>query len=312
MTVLFLPWLLVLLVLAAVGFAVRRWWRTAGILVLTALLLNWWGHVVPINCLATQSSDAVHNRIKVLVWNIEAAEYDSVKIESLCKIILEQDADLVFLAEDFYACCDQIDARLKPLYPYTSHDHCNDSHYFYSKYILKQWQWIAKDVDSRSVIIKSCVEIDGVDMDLYGCHLSSNNYGSGTLQLRANQISGVRSMLSYVTGISKAQQLREAEIQVICDSLKSSSNPCLCIGDMNDIAASSPLGMLQDIGFRDAWWEGGCGYGATIHKPLPYRIDHIFYRSGSRSLKLLDITKIDSKGLSDHDAMVATFEINKN
>jgi endonuclease/exonuclease/phosphatase (EEP) superfamily protein YafD len=312
MTVLFLPWMLVLLLVVAVGFAVRRWWRTAGILVLTALLFNWWGHVVPINCLATQSSDGVQNRIKVLAWNIEAGEYDSIKIESLCKIILEQDADLVFLAEDFYACCDQIDARLKSLYPYTTHDHCNDSHYFYSKYPLKHWHWIAKDVDIRSVIIKSCVEKDGVDIDLYGCHLSSNNYVSGISQLHANQISGVRSMLSYVTGISKAQQLREAEIQVICDSLKSSSNPCLCIGDMNDIAGSSTLGMLQDIGFRDAWWEGGCGYGATIHKPLPYRIDYIFYRNGSGNIVLLDITKIDSKGLSDHDAMVATFGIIKN
>lgn len=43
MTVLFLPWLLVLLLVVAVWFAVRRWWKTAGILVLTALLLNWWG-----------------------------------------------------------------------------------------------------------------------------------------------------------------------------------------------------------------------------------------------------------------------------
>lgn len=312
MTILFLPWMLVLLLVVAVGFAVRRWWKTAGILVLTALLFNWWGHVVPLNCPAIQHNDTVQNRIKVLAWNIEAGEYDSVKIESLCKIILEQDADLVFLAEDFYACCDKIGARLKPLYPYTSHDHCNDSHYFYSKYPLKQWQWIAKDVDIRSVIIKSCVEKDGVDIDLYGCHLSSNNYVSGISPMHANQISGVRSMLSYVTGISKAQQLREAEIQVICDSLKSSSNPCLCIGDMNDIAGSSTLGMLQDIGFRDAWWEGGCGYGATIHKPLPYRIDYIFYRNGSSNIVLLDVDKIDSKGLSDHDAMVATFGIIKN
>lgn len=312
MTVLLLPWILCLLVLVAVGFAVRRWWRTAGILVLTALLLNWWGHVVPINCLATQSSDGVQNRIKVLAWNIEAGEYDSIKIESLCKIILEQDADLVFLAEDFYACCDKIGARLKPLYPYTSHDHCNDSHYFYSKYPLKHWRWIAKDVDIRSVIIKSCVEKDGVDIDLYGCHLSSNNYVSGISPMHANQISGVRSMSSYLTGITRAQEFREAEMRVISDSLKSSSNPCLCIGDMNDIAGSSTLGMLQDIGFRDAWWEGGCGYGATIHKPLPYRIDYIFYRNGSGNIVLLDVDKIDSKGLSDHDAMVATFGIIKN
>ncbi len=72
MTILFLPWLLVLLLVVAVGFAVRRWWKTAGILVLMALLLNWWGHVVPMNCLATQSSDAAKNRIKVLAWNIKS------------------------------------------------------------------------------------------------------------------------------------------------------------------------------------------------------------------------------------------------
>lgn len=295
MTILLLPWILCLLVLVAVGFAARRWFRTAGLLVLLALLLNWWGHVVPLNCFASQGSDTVQNRIKVLTWNIHAAEYDSIKIETLCNMVLEQDADVVFLAEDFYACCDYIDARLKPRYPYTSHDHCNDSHYFYSKYPLKHWRWIARDIDSRSVIIKSCVEKDGIEIDLFGCHLSSNNYGEG----------------SYAKKISKAQQLREAEIQVISDSLKSSDNPCLCVGDMNDISGSSPLSMLGDIGFKDVWWDGGCGYGATIHKPLPYRIDYILYRNGSVSLKLLDVSKLDSQGLSDHDAMVATFAIDK-
>lgn len=59
MTTLFLPWLLVLLLVVAVGFAVRRWWKTAGILVLTVLLLNWWGHVVPLNCAAIQHNDTV-------------------------------------------------------------------------------------------------------------------------------------------------------------------------------------------------------------------------------------------------------------
>lgn len=311
MTVLFLPWILCLLVLVAVGLAARRWFRTAGLLVLATLLLNWWGHVVPLNCGVVQLNDTVQNRIKVMTWNIEASEYDSIKVETLCRIIHEQDADVVFLAEDFYACCDQIDARLRSRYPYTSHDHCNDSHYFYSKYPLKHWRWIARDIDSRSVIIRSCVEKDGTQIDLYGCHLSSNNYGDGTVQMYPSQISGVSSLVNYATGISQAQQLRNAEIQVICDSLATSSNPCLCIGDMNDVSGSSTLGMLRDIGFRDAWWEGGCGYGATIHKPLPYRIDYILYRNGSGNIVLLDVDKIDSKGLSDHDAMVATFAINK-
>lgn len=49
------------------------------------------------------------------------------------------------------------------------------------------------------------------------------------------------------------------------------------MGGMNDISGSSCLRTLADVGFEDAWWNGGFGYGATIHKPLPYRIDHIFY-----------------------------------
>lgn len=50
--------------------------------------------------------------------------------------------------------------------------------------------------------------------------------------------------------------------------------------------------------------KGGLGYGATIHYPLPYRIDHIMYND---RLRLKSIRKIDAKGLSDHDALVAEF-----
>ncbi len=55
--------------------------------------------------------------------------------------------------------------------------------------------------------------------------------------------------------------------------------------------------------------KGGNGYGATFHHPLPYRIDHIFYNEG---LKLKSIRKVDSQGLSDHDALVAEFWVEQN
>ena len=48
------------------------------------------------------------------------------------------------------------------------------------------------------------------------------------------------------------------------------------------------------------------GYGATIQYLLPYRIDHIMYND---KLTLNSIKKIDAKGLSDHDALVAEFRI---
>lgn len=52
------------------------------------------------------------------------------------------------------------------------------------------------------------------------------------------------------------------------------------MGDLNDISGSTPLRTLEYSGLKDAWWEGVVGYGATIHNPFPYRIDHIMFTPG--------------------------------
>ena len=83
------------------------------------------------------------------------------------------------------------------------------------------------------------------------------------------------------------------------------------MGDMNDVAGSSALRILGTLGYKNAGWKGGSGYGATIHSPVPYRIDHILYRQGLKGLKLNSIKKIDAEGLSDHDALVAEFIFEK-
>ncbi len=74
---------------------------------------------------------------------------------------------------------------------------------------------------------------------------------------------------------------------------------------MNDICGSSAIRVLENIGIKDAWWEGGVGYGATIHHPLPYRIDHILHNEG---LVLKGVKVIDTSDISDHNALVAVFD----
>lgn len=81
------------------------------------------------------------------------------------------------------------------------------------------------------------------------------------------------------------------------------------MGDLNDVCGSKAVRNLEDAGLKDAWKNGGFGYGATIHKPFPYRIDHIMY---SDKLRLLNIRVIDSEDQSDHDALYTEFEITKN
>ena len=95
-------------------------------------------------------------------------------------------------------------------------------------------------------------------------------------------------------------------METIVDSIAARGRCSFILGDMNDICGSRPLRVFKRAGFIDAWAEAGFGYGATIHKPLPYRIDHIFVQKGMR---VTEIKKISANGLSDHDALVATLQV---
>ena len=64
---------------------------------------------------------------------------------------------------------------------------------------------------------------------------------------------------------------------------------------------------LNDAGMKNAWWEGGFGYGTTYHKGwLRLRIDHIYY---NEKLMLKNVKVVDTN-LSDHNILIADFSIN--
>lgn len=304
MLILFLPWVLIMLLVMSACFAYKRWWKTAGGLVVAIILLNWLGHVFSLAFWNTKSSA---DQVSVMTWNIDGTDYSKEKVEGIYDVISNENPDVLYLAEDFYACCDSIDKLLRIQYPYTTHDH-NLSHYFYSKYPIMGWQRIAEEVDCKAVVIEATIAIGEQKLRVYGCHFSSNNYGDGVAMNRPESIKSFAELTSYMKGISLAQNLRVAGVQEVCNRMKDVRYPCLCVGDFNDIYSSAPLRALSDCGFQDAWWDGGFGYGATIHHPLPFRIDHIMYGSkDSKGLSLRSIKKIDAKGLSDHDALVARF-----
>ena len=86
--------------------------------------------------------------------------------------------------------------------------------------------------------------------------------------------------------------------------------PLIVMGDMNDVSGSTPINRIKKAGLKDAWWEGGCGYGATFHgKGLRLRIDHILY--DYKGLELVGV-KVIGNDLSDHNALIARFRINKH
>lgn len=311
MWVLFLPLLLGLLLIIALIAAVKRWWKAAVALVLAVVLLNVWGEVISFgNLLGGWSNQGSDSELKVLSWNIHGGDADTLRYNAIAKRILEEDADIVFVAECFLETTDIMDELLRNRYPYINYDKDKTMiyywHHIYSKFPITHSDAIEVE-GGNEVIMSGSIDVHGKVVDIYGAHLTSNNYDEPKMgQQSVERISGGRSLWNYMKGVETASKQRKLEAETIVDSIAARGRCALIVGDMNDICGSRPLQVFKRAGFKDAWTEAGFGYGATIHKPLPYRIDHIFFQCG---MKLLEIKKVSANGLSDHDALVATFQV---
>ena len=148
---------------------------------------------------------------------------------------------------------------------------------------------------------------------IYCLHLQSNNLVNGDT-FYPDSIADRGGIMRYLDNYKAASEIRREQAELIVSDL--SSDPSIVMGDMNDVCGSPCMKVFAEAGLRDAWWEGGLGYGATIHSPLPYRIDHVLYGVPSfkgfqvpSGFNLKGIKKVSANGLSDHDALVADFKI---
>lgn len=302
MEALFIPWGLLLLAVCAVACLLKRWWKVSAALVVVLLLVNWHWQVFG---LGMHSLDSMKQEgcIRVMTWNICCADSTGTDdVDGLLAKILEQDADVVFVTEYSRDAKPEIDSVLSRHYPYKD------------EYPV----WVMWGQMYSRVPIDSCMRIGGEEdgylfrfdvrfsdrrLPLYCLHLQSNNLVNGET-FYPDSIAGRGGIKRYLENYNLASEIRREQAELIVSDL--TDVPCIVMGDMNDVCGSPCMKVLKNAGLRDAWWEGGFGYGATIHNPLPYRIDHVMYGNG---LKLKGIKKVSSKGLSDHDALVADFEI---
>lgn len=302
MVALAFPWIIVLFIIVALFLAIRKRFIICFVLCTIAFFLNWYSESFSFNYTFFWKSNTSYD-LRVLSWNINGEYYleEAGDIEGRIKMIRQEAPDIIYLAEDYWGIYMQVDSALKFNYPYSSFSR-NTQHYFYSKYPILSCTPVEQDSERYASIEKVIIDYKGDNLVLYGCHLSSNNYQKGHIDVREGRSSN--RFVEYFKAIPYASDLRKMEaIDIVIDM---SDVTCIVMGDMNDVGGSPCMQMFANAGLRDAWWEGGFGYGATIHKPLPYRIDHIMYSDG---LHLKSIKKVDANGLSDHDALVADFEI---
>jgi len=276
------------------------------------VLLNIYSRVFPFNVPFFASKylytgNATDTYLKVMSINVNGSATNSNVDSQLCRMIRKSGADIVFLTEVAHDRKLFTDSLLKKSYPYKSY--IDDSNYnssrFYSKYPLSETIHIGIKSSKYSYCYCCQTTIGSTPIKVVGVHMASNNFKGSQASIRPENIDGVYSFLDYLGNIKEASMKRSEEANAIItqeDGYKS-----IIMGDFNDVCGSKPLNIFEYAGFKDAWWEGGFGYGATIYNPIPFRIDHILYNKG---LELVDIKNVGCQGLSDHDALLATFCIN--
>lgn len=221
----------------------------------------------------------------VMCYNVKCSDilYRDNQVE-IAKLILRESPDIVFLCEFNLSKSKKLDSIMLESREYKQYYRSKSNCIFYSKYEIDSINGIDTQTTSGVRAKNNMVHVfhpKGV-VTIVGCHLSSS---------RKDILGGYR--------------YRKIEADSIYKALECEKSPIIVMGDLNDVSGSYTINKIKKAGLTDAWWEGGCSYGATFHgNGLLLRIDHILYEKNR--LKLQCIKVIDSD-LSDHNALIASF-----
>lgn len=271
-------------------------------LVLVATILFFLGnnkcHIIAFNI----GGDSEH-QLRVLTWNICEADIENKQAQcNIANLILEQDADFIQLNEFSLDSCLVIDSLLSEHYPYKEDVKAKTKagDIFYSKIQLAESGKLDRAIPNG---IYSKLYLGKDSLYVLGCHLPGNNQEG---QIEIDDADSLRRVKTFLERYRQGQEKRKESAHYLKETVQESSWPIIVMGDMNDFNASAPLDSLRDAGMKNAWWEGGFGYGATYHEGwLRLRIDHIYY---NERLKLKDV-KVVKTDLSDHNILIADFSI---
>ena len=301
MLVLTIPWILLLLLVITVVFLFKKKWKIALLLLLLTLVINWCS-----DCFCFGFKNTFSGDLKVLSFNVNGeGQFSEEKLCDVLSLVEKENPDILFLTENFNPLGDSLHARLHLIYPY---DMLGMPHnIIYSRYVINEKNYKERLNGGSSFIVSSSISIKGNDIIVFGGHLSSNNYSSNMEYLTPRSIRSISDIKTYFDNISYASRMRRREADIVAQSFNESDN-VIVMGDFNDICGSETLKTFNKVGLIDAWSEGGFGYGATIHYPLPYRIDHILHNEGLvlKGVKVIDTSDISD--ISDHNALVAVFD----
>ena len=299
MIALAVPLILVALLVLAVVLLVKKKYKSAIVLAICIVILNWWS-----DCISFGFKNSFEGDLKVLSVNVNGSGvFDNDKLEFISSLISEENPDVLLLMENFTPFGDSLRLRLRGAYPYYTTDMLH--HVIYSKTPVSNVKYDELPNKGTAFIVQCDVTINNQIVKVVGCHLSSNNYSKERNYLTPNKVGKLSDVVRYCRNFKGATHLRELEAESIVNDI-GGKKKIVIMGDFNDVCGSGVLNIFHTAKLKDAWSKGGLGYGATINHPLPFRIDHVLY---GEDLELNGIKIIETMQYSDHDVLVACFDI---
>ena len=293
---LFVPWILIILTIASIICLIKRLYWTSVILAILVLMANWHWQVFAFGFNGLKESKD-KNDLRVMTWNVDSTNPNFTNnTDSIAKIIRNSDLDILFVTEYGNEDKGVLDSLLIKKLPYRQR-FIDKQSAFYSSMPLDTIYHIQTLTLESSMIFCCKLQVRKLPLTIIGCHLASNNHTVDADSVQDRETLGI-----YLNNYSKQTKVHLKEFMEMARHF--TDERCIVMGDMNDVTGSPVLTAFGMMDMNDAWWHGGLGYGATIHKPLPYRIDHIMY---STDVTLNGIKIIEKNGLSDHDGLIADF-----
>lgn len=269
-----------------VTFAIKCKWIF--FLIIVGGIANYITESIPFNI--ALHSNYFASTFSVLSYNVKCSSdnYYKNQIEIANEIIAES-PDLIFLCEYSRSASSKLDSVLKHEGHYSQYYRSGMNSVFFCNEKIDSIIGIDTGISVGRNALNNKIHLilQHDTITVFGCHLSSS---------RRNYLEG--------------RKRRHREADSLKECIDREIHPVIVMGDLNDFSGSYSINRIKTSGLKDAWWEGGFGYGATFHLGIiRLRLDHILYQD--ERFELIDVKVIESN-YSDHYALMAEFSIKSN
>lgn len=269
----------------------------------------------------------------VMTFNVavyDSAKFTPVKQKQLLQLVEQEKPDILCLQEMSFESLSKIKSQLDSIYGKCEVLQGDNQMWrlrFYSHFQLRNFcrHKCKGEFETSNLIDNEKAEVElfqkqmntmsaefevqpGRWVKLFSGHLRSSAYSTARRSMDKDA-SWFEGLSLYKRNYDVGKCIRDYEaknVRRFVDTAHIEGTPVIVAGDLNDWCGSDCLNTLMGDDLKDAWWEGGNGFGWTYFGwHLRLRLDHILY---SDELELVDVKVIDSD-FSDHKPFFAILRL---